>query len=167
MHPAAYDYVSTFREDRYCSGLDIGGRDVNGSARDALTVTSWTVLDKVQGLGVDLVVDATRWLPLAAVYDLVLCTEVLEHEPAWPQVLGCAWAALRPGGRLILTCAGPGRPVHSGIDGGSRLHEGEWYGNVDPGMLLIALRDFGFGQITVHWAGEDLHCTALKVGETR
>jgi hypothetical protein len=39
---------------------------------------------------------------------------------------------------LILTCAGPGRPPHSGVDGGP-LRPGEHYANPDPADLYACL----------------------------
>ena len=43
------------------AGLDIGGRDVNGTARDWFANTYWRGLDIRPGPGVDIVADATTW----------------------------------------------------------------------------------------------------------
>ena len=93
-----------------------------------------------------------------------MCCEVCEHTQVWPQILETACLALRPGGRVILTTAGPGRPEHSGHDG-MHLRDGEWYANIDPGALYDALKLAGFQLITIDVLGYDVRATAIKPEE--
>ena len=47
----------------------------------------------------------------AASFDLILCTEVLEHIPAWRAALGAMARLLRPGGALVLSTPQPRSPL--------------------------------------------------------
>jgi SAM-dependent methyltransferase len=149
MHYEAYDWVARHATDDTVAVLDLGGRDINGSVRDLFPgADPYVSLDIADGPGVDVVADASTWTPDRE-YDVLVCCEVFEHTAAWPQICATAYKALRPGGTLILTMAGPGRPEHSAVDGGWVLHPGEHYGNVEPGHLLAVLEECGFANVTV------------------
>lgn len=127
--------------------LDVGGRDVNGTPKHLFELaTSYRVSDLRPGLNVDIVGDICE-LGLEAIADTVLCLEVLEHAENWPDIVTACVRALRPGGCLIVTCAGPGRPEHSAVDGGP-LHDGEWYGNVSCGDLADVMAHAGLSAMT-------------------
>jgi SAM-dependent methyltransferase len=149
MHAEAFSYVERFATDEPISVLDIGGRNVNGTVRDLFPNADYTALDILPGDGVDIVANAAEWTPDRA-YDLIVCTEVFEHTPEWPKILEVAAAACRPGGRIVLTMAGPGRPEHSAIDGGPRRPD-EHYGNVDPVDLEWGLQATGWSGIEVEY----------------
>lgn len=135
-------------------GLDIGGADVNGSARRWFPdSTTWIGLDIAPGPGVDIVADATTWrgessigYPVAAwplpAFDIVLCTELLEHVERWPAVLETIHAALVPGGYAFITCASDGRRPH-GARGELDPPSGEYYGNVGTGDFTRAVSSVG------------------------
>lgn len=150
MHVEAYAWVKGHAPvDGAGAVLDVGGRNINGSVRDLFpSADPYVSLDIMAGDGVDIVADAATWTPDRQ-YDVVVCCEVFEHTGDWPQILRTARAALRPGGLLILTMAGPGRPEHSAVDGEWRLLPGEYYGNVDPHLLREALVDCGFADVVV------------------
>jgi SAM-dependent methyltransferase len=149
MHPEARDGLSRMLKD---SGLamdtpwrvlDLGGRDINGSVRDLLPAAKWTGCDIEPGPGVGFVHDATQpWPDDADRFDLVVCTEVLEHVQAWPALLRTAVQALEPGGpeALFVTCASTGRPAH-GVAGAVLPELGEWYANVPATLLGARLRE--------------------------
>lgn len=184
MHAPAYDYVGGFGSDEHLDILDLGGCNYGGypaqsrrqacpgthkeppqvpwSTRDLFPNARWTGLDKRQGPGVNIVADATRWDPQDRRWDMVLCTEVLEHEGNWALILMTAHRALTGGGRLIVTCAGPGRPAHSWTSADGRPGPDEHYANVDPSTLFHVLHLAGFRDIEVQWHGDDLYATALK-----
>lgn len=110
-------------------GLDVGGRNVNGSCRSHFLGCSWTGVDIMPGPGVDIVDNFATWLPISR-YDLVLCTEVFEHTPDWRAMIDKAFECLVPGGYFIVTAATDPRTPHSAIDGGA-LRGGEYYRNVN------------------------------------
>jgi methyltransferase family protein len=149
MHAEAYGWVAGLApKSKPGVVLDIGGRNINGSVRDLFPeAESYTALDIAPGDGVDIVADAADWAPDRE-YDTVVCTEVFEHTPRWPEICRTAFAALRSGGLFITTMAGPGRPAHSAVDGGG-LRLGEYYGNVDPYGLGKVLAECGFVDVTV------------------
>ena len=129
--------------------LDLGGRDINGSARDAFpNATRYTVLDILPGDGVDVVANAATWEP-GEQWDVVVSAECFEHTAEWPAICRTAYKACAPGGRLIITTAGPGRPPHSGIDGLFRLLPGEHYANVPASELERVLRETGWRDVLV------------------
>jgi SAM-dependent methyltransferase len=161
VHSEAYDWISRYAMTDPVTVLDVGGRDINGSPRPLFPAADYTVLDVADGFGVDVVADAATWTPDCE-YDVVLCAEVFEHTAVWPAICATAFRALRPGGRLVVTCAGPGRAAHSAVDGGPFLHPGEWYANVDPDALVKVLDDAGFVDIVVDQAGPDVRGAALK-----
>jgi GT2 family glycosyltransferase len=45
-------------------------------------------------------------------YDLAVSTEMLEHDPFWQRSLRRMIEVTAPGGGVVVTCAGPGRPAH-------------------------------------------------------
>jgi SAM-dependent methyltransferase len=149
MHEAAMEWVAKWATAEPVDVLDLGGRYVNGSPRELYpNASSYTVLDLLPGPDVDIVADAAQWDPDGRRWHVVLLCEVCEHTDAWPRIVHTAYKALRPGGRLVLTTAAPGRPPHSGVDGGP-LRFGEYYANVQPEALRLALEEAGFAEVTV------------------
>jgi hypothetical protein len=137
--------------------VELGSRDVAGGTVRGLfpDAASYTGVDLVPGPAVDVVADARIWRPPAPV-DLVLCCEVLEHTPLGLGILDNACDMLRPGGRLVVTAAGPGRAPHSAVDGGP-LRPGEYYRNIDPDALLDWLCRFTVEAFEWHPERGDLY----------
>lgn len=137
MHPDAYSFCASIVEktdpfrDTPLWALDVGGANVNGTARELWPRANWVVLDKEIGDDVDIVADITTdegmtdfdkdmiklfdrdpvLLPNER-FDLVLCTEVLEHEKHWVGVVDFCVEMMGNNGHLVLTCAGPNRQPH-------------------------------------------------------
>lgn len=162
MHDAVLQYVSRFGTAAVVRVLDIGGRDLNGSPRMYFpNALPYRVLDLYEGPNVHIVADATMWDPDQE-YDLVICTEVFEHVEDWRGILGTAYDALREGGRVVFTCAGPGRPVHSGIQPVWGLIGDEHYANVSAEQIADVLTRQGWTDIEVGQLGLDTQGTAVK-----
>lgn len=144
MHDQAHSWVAQFATDKFVSVLDIGGRDINGSPRGLFPNASpYTVLDIAPGDGVEIVANAATWEPIAE-FDIVVCCEVFEHTNEWREICDTAYKAVKPGGTFIVTCAAPGRPEHSAVDGSWQLYPGEYYGNVAADDLGLVLTQCGF-----------------------
>lgn len=118
--------------------LDVGSLDVNGSNRGLFEGGEYIGCDFVAGKNVDFV---GRPEDVEGTFDVVISTEALEHDPQWQKTLGVMLEKLRPGGLLILTCAGPGRPEHGtrqcpipGMDNTS-----DYYRNLDQLDVLPLL----------------------------
>jgi SAM-dependent methyltransferase len=91
--------------------LECGSRDVNGSVRP-LFGGEYLGIDAQPGPGVDIVCSAHE-LPFAdASFEVVVATEMLEHDPAFWRSLPEMVRVLAPGGFLILTARGIGFPRH-------------------------------------------------------
>jgi SAM-dependent methyltransferase len=164
MHAQAYNWVARYYTEAPVAVLDLGGRDINGSVRKLFPgARLYIVLDIAPGENVDVVADASTWAPDRE-YDVVVSCETFEHTPEWPAICATAFKALRPGGMFLATMAGPGRPEHSGIDGGWTLHPGEHYRNVRPGALRATLLACGFARVVVdqQYDPADVRAMAVK-----
>lgn len=163
MHEAVLSWIGQFRTTEDLAVFDIGGRDLNGSPRMMFpNANPYHVLDLRPGPNVDIVADAATWRGNEGSYDLVICTEVFEHMPGWALILETARFALRPGGWLLFTCAGPGRPTHSGIEAVPGLLDGEWYANVSPQEIAKVLDQQGWIEVETHLLGTDTQGKAVK-----
>lgn len=158
MHPAAFDYVQRFATDEPISVVEIGARDVNGTTRVLFPNADWWGIDAQPGPKVDEVADGALWRPLAHV-DLVVCTEVFEHTPNWREIVANVVHMLRPGGRAVFTCAGPGRAPH-GLHCDDPLQPG-YYANIDVDEMTRAMHAAGFTQTHVGQLGEDTQATGV------
>lgn len=157
MHEAAFSAVDRFVSDLGLgsltgTGLDIGGRDVNGTVHRLLPGVVWTVLDIEPHPSVDIVADIATWEPVGE-YDMVLSTEAIEHISTWPRIIDAGHAVLRPGGYMLVTGGSTGRAPHS-CTGMVPVPAGEHYRNVAPVELERAARDAGFSDIHVEYNPE-------------
>ena len=160
MHQEAYDGFkhmlnmaqdsNDFDRSAPWEGLDVGGRNVNGSVRAELPNTRWTGLDMRSGPDVDIVADAATWVPDGQ-YDIVIATELFEHAENWKAIIRTMWLALDQSGPgiFISTCASFGRPSH-GASGEWGVPEGEWYCNVHVEDLRDEL-DHYFDAVSVEY----------------
>jgi SAM-dependent methyltransferase len=121
--------------------VEVGSLNVNGRARDYVPRDwrSWIGIDLHAGPGVDIVGDAIDVLTPDSC-DIIVSAEVLEHCPDWVELVWSMVTAVRPGGSILITCAGTGRPEH-GADGGS-VKPGEHYRNVTGTELCAALPEW-------------------------
>jgi SAM-dependent methyltransferase len=153
MHGEAHEWVRLHAPSGKVSVLEVGSFDVNGGVRH-LFHGRFLGLDIKAGPGVDVVAYASTYEPTEQ-YDVVVCCEVLEHTAVWPQIVAMCGRALRTGGALIVTCAGPGRPPH-GADGGPVGDE--FYANVSAAALEAETSKWGDGVVR-----EDGHDTRAYV----
>lgn len=92
--------------------LEVGSLNVNGSVRGCFEARAYVGVDMRDGPGVDIVATADA-LPFPdASFDVVVSTEMLEHDPAFWLSLAEMGRVLRPGGQLILTTRGNGFGEH-------------------------------------------------------
>lgn len=163
MHQAAFDFVTATIRAHGARGpvYEIGSRNINGSIRMLFSVAEgYHGIDLEDGPDVDAVADAATYVP-PVVPQTVVCCEVLEHADTAEQIVRQAAQVLAPGGRVILTMAGPCRMPHSAVDGG-QLRAGEFYRNVTPDMLRDWLRGFEHIALTENADAGDLYATAVK-----
>jgi hypothetical protein len=175
MHEDAYHFIARtvlqLRPRR--SVIELGSRVIrgawpcSGSVRPLFPGACYVGLDTAPGEGVDVVGDLTSWWPSSssqpAMFDTVVCAELLEHTPQAERVCRHAWELLEPGGVLILTAAGVGRLSHS-VDGGP-LRPGEFYRNVTVGALRGWLSPFIFCMVDTFSNPGDIHAIAVRAAE--
>lgn len=130
MHAGAFEWIRMWAGGRkWCRVLEVGALNINGSARAAVLADAYHGIDRVSGPGVDEIADAHGYTPAEAP-DLVVCAEVLEHDPDPAGLVSRLWSWIQAeGGVLILTAASPGRAPHSAIDGGP-VRPGEHYAGI-------------------------------------
>lgn len=162
MHQAAREYVSRYATDAMVSVIEIGSRNINGTIRDLFPRAQWMGLDLQDGFCVDHVCDATSYQPMLPV-DLVICCEVLEHAADWMSLIEAGASWLAPGGRLIVTCAGPGRTPHSAHDGGD-LRANEHYCNITTEALCRAMQACGIWIDSADTLGQDTRASGRLAG---
>lgn len=166
MHAAAYEYVAKQAKGLALDGrrvLEIGSLDVNGTVRGLFhRCERYDGIDRRPGRGVDVVCDVRDYAAgyEGALYDVVVCCEVLEHDPAPREVIEAAEWLLKAGGVLILTAAGEARAPH-GCDGGI-LPPAEHYRNVSDGMLAEWLTGWDSWQVTWSRDRADIYATAVR-----
>jgi len=159
MHNEAYAFVRQFATDEPISVIEIGSRNINGSVRMLFPNATWTGIDLYDGPGVDVVGSALDYVPPDTV-DAVICCEVCEHAAEWRELIAHARWWLKPGGKFIITCAGPGREPHSHIDG-CQLRDDEFYENVSVDELRDALIDSGLTVVICTQLGNDTQALAM------
>jgi len=171
MHPQAFSYAAKALAAEGIKGkriLEIGSLDVNSteqglSLRDFCdSALMYWGIDEQDGPGVDQAATAAKYDGKGK-FDIVISTEALEHTPEPRDILDCAWRALKPGGVLVLTCAGPGRAPHN-CDGGAWAGV-EHYANIEPDALRGWLADGGWRHIAVEYndVTRDVYATATKL----
>ena len=162
MHVEASSYVADQVQTLDLRGdvLELGGRNINGGVRTLIPHDRWLSVDITPGPDVDLVADAAT-LNLSDRFDVVVCTEVLEHTASAPEIVATAARHLNNGGYFVATMAGPDRARHSAVDGGV-LQPGEFYRNVDPAELDSWLDAADFTEWAIDVAGDDVRCWAKR-----
>jgi SAM-dependent methyltransferase len=92
--------------------LEIGSLDINGTVRGFFTNCDYTGLDVAAGPGVDVVCEGQKYDAPNASFDVVVCCEVMEHNPYWVETFNNMMRLLKPGGLMIMSCATGWRPEH-------------------------------------------------------
>lgn len=165
MHSEAADFIRTKSKSIPWEGatvFEVGSYNVNGRARDFVPSgwASWVGFDLLAGPDVDVVGDAAELLPQHGTCTVLVSTEVLEHYEAWALLLERMCGAIKQGGYLLLTCAGPERPPHSA--GGGVLLPDEHYRNVSAFEVEAVVSQFGFKTIVVEDVNGDAHYIGKK-----
>jgi len=177
MHTSVHEFAlrTITREDiADRSVLEVGARNINGTLRpyiESLGASTYTGTDKHPGPGVDTVINAAD---LADYYgdesfDVVICTETLEHIENVPAAMRSMKRVLRTGGLLIITARSPGFPRHDypedywrfTLEHGMNLVNDMFLERMeddhqDPGFFLRARKPEGFRELPlpVEWAEE-------------
>lgn len=95
--------------------LEIGSKDINGSARDIFPdAKEYIGIDSERGFSVDKILNAHDilkvWKP--STFDIVICSEMLEHDDAPWVTIDAMKKVVKKGGVLIVTTPTFGFPIH-------------------------------------------------------
>ena len=115
------------------SVLEIGSLDENGTIRDLFS-GPYLGVDMREGPGVDRVVNAHELKLKAGSYQVVICAEMIEHDPAYWLSLAEIGRVLRRAGHLLLTTRGNGFGEH-------RYPADYWRFMPDSGIVIAELAD--------------------------
>lgn len=121
------------------SVLEVGSLNVNGSPR-GLFLGPYVGIDKVDGFGVNVVMDANDLDYGDDEFEVVLCIEMLEHDPYPARSFAEMYRVLRPLGALLVTTRGPGFPPHD--------YTGDYWRYTDQSLELLT-KDAGFKVDTI------------------
>jgi SAM-dependent methyltransferase len=119
--------------------LEVGARDVNGSARVMFECCVVIGVDMLPGKYVDHVgalITLDCFEP--ASFGVVFSTEALEHDPDWDKTLWRMWELLKPGGLFFFTAGTTGRPEHGTTRSDNAFGGGEqpdYYRNITEGDI--------------------------------
>lgn len=91
--------------------VDFGSLDINGNNQVLFADCAYIGVDLIQGPNVDVISKAHEYQPDEPP-DIVVSTEMLEHDEHWQMTLWHMMDILRPGGLMMFTCATEGRGEH-------------------------------------------------------
>lgn len=116
-HPSQVEYCKKIKErfPQYfnsVSVIDFGSLDVNGSNRYLFIESKYIGVDIGPGRNVDIVCKAHEYDGETNRFDVVISTEMFEHDMYFNKTLVNMIRVLRPGGLLLFTCATDQRPEH-------------------------------------------------------
>lgn len=144
--------------------LDCGSNDINGNNRYLFPdAGSYTGIDIVEGPNVDVVSKISEFRS-DKLYDVVISTEVLEHDKEWKKSLKNMVQLLNPGGFMLITAAGPGRPEHGTskcLPDNSPLTN-DYYKNIDMKMLADGLGVTNFCHFEMRIVADDIQFVGIK-----
>jgi SAM-dependent methyltransferase len=116
--------------------LEIGSYDVNGSIKNIFLPSNYIGCDISPGKNVDIVSFGHELNIEDNYFDLVISSEVFEHDRNYKKTFENMYRMLKPSGTFLFTCAGLGRiehgtsrtnPSHSP---GNKLMEDDYYKNL-------------------------------------
>lgn len=119
-NPACLEFIKQNLRAKEIKGkfvLDVGARDLNGSARELVAQfkpKEYVGVDIEAGPGVDQIIPADKLIDSfgEGIFDVVITTEMLEHVQDWKTVVHNLKAVLGPGGVLYITTRSKGFPYH-------------------------------------------------------
>lgn len=91
--------------------LDVGSLDINGNNRYLFSQGSYLGLDILEGKNVDIICPIHLYQTNIQ-YDTIINSEMLEHDIHHKTSMQKMYELVKPGGLLLITCAGPQRAEH-------------------------------------------------------
>ena len=116
-HKAQVDYCLSVKNKfpnffKNTKVVDFGSLNINGCNKEFFEDCEYIGLDLGEGPNVDIVCVAHEYDAPDGSFDVVVSTEMFEHDKFLNLTFKNMVRVLRPGGLLFFTCAGPGREEH-------------------------------------------------------
>tara|TARA_B100002003_G_C14092003_1_gene525229 strand:+ start:625 stop:1347 length:723 start_codon:yes stop_codon:yes gene_type:complete len=116
-HPEQLAFVSALQrifpnDFKGARVLEIGSMDINGSVRSHFTDCDYVGVDVGEGAGVDHAEPGQLVGFPTASFDVAISCECFEHNPYWVETFANMLRMTKPGGLVIMSCAGNGRKEH-------------------------------------------------------
>ena len=150
---------------------DFGSLDINGNNRYLFKSgvgvgAEYTGIDIGEGSNVDVVCPAHLFKPPKKA-DIVISTEMLEHDRHWAESIKNMLYCLSSGGLFIMTCATEGRLEHGTInsnDSGSSPFTTDYYRNIGKEEFEkeVGLDNFKTYETTINIVHKDLQFWGIK-----
>ncbi len=96
--------------------IECGSLEINGSVSNLFQLCAYTGVDVIAGPNVNVISKVHELEYPDEHFDVVLSTEMLEHDMFWEASITKMQRMVKPGGLLIITCAAPGRNEHGTTD---------------------------------------------------
>ncbi|WP_434613491.1 methyltransferase domain-containing protein [Tabrizicola sp. M-4] len=152
--------------------IEIGSMDINGSVRSFFKDCDYIGVDVADGRGVDLVGQGQLVEFESGTFDVAISCECFEHNPFWAETFANMLRMTRPGGIVIVSCAGIGRPEHGTTrtlpsnSAGTIGLGWDYYRNISTSDLRkAAALDWWFTDYVLE--AEFGHCDTMLVGVTK
>ena len=104
--------VNAFPSHFEGSVVDFGSLAINGGPHDLFASRRYIGVDVAPGPNVDVVWDGSPTPLEPETFDVAMSSECFEHNSSWPSTLSDMLRLVRPGGVIVISCAGIGRPEH-------------------------------------------------------
>jgi SAM-dependent methyltransferase len=168
MHKSVQRYCEAIRR-RYPAFfnskavLDCGSLDINGNNRYLFHGGTYTGIDIVQGRNVDVVGRVHLYNP-SRQFDVVISTEMLEHDQFFPETLAAMFRLLKPGGLLLITAAGYGRREHgtTATSPADSPLTNDYYHNITPADIVSNLPLESFTEWNISYQPHDIRFYGIK-----
>lgn len=169
MHPAQKEFCEEVKAKypKRFTGVkvvDFGSMDINGNNRYLFSDSDYTGVDIGEGPNVDIVCPAHEFKGEG--YNVVISTEMLEHDKHYAKSLENMVRILKPGGLLIVSCATEPRREHgtTRTSPKSSPYTNDYYKNIMPTDIFYAIdmRAFYRYNIHVNYMIGDLYFYAIK-----
>lgn len=169
MHRAVREYCQCIKRrfPDYFKGkrvLDCGSLDINGNNRYLFENCRYTGIDIVEGKNVDYVTRVHDFNDSG--FDVIITTEMLEHDEYLGFTIHSMFAMLKPGGLLLITAAGNGREEH----GTAKMHPGDsplthdYYKNLTVNDFAENLVLDEFSVYEISYQNTDIRFFGIKKG---
>ena len=147
--------------------LDVGSLHINGNNRSLFEDCKYIGLDIGLGSNVDVVCPIHEYKPdERSLFDVVISTNMLEHDKHWEKSLPVMVRLLRAGGLLLISCAAPGSLEHGTkkVHPQSSPYTNDYYRGVSEEMFIKHVKREHFSPYTLlfNTSPRDLYFVGIK-----